>query len=189
MKIFHLSVLTAVLALALGTGLTRGDTAPAKKGAEPRVTLPPGVLDSQALETMLKNIGYTPRLEKFNGADIYWVEVDRQGVRYTISFQVSPNNEKIWAIVSVSDINIKTASADRLARLLELNDTIGPCYFRYNAANKRLYMCRPLDNRGVTAAVFLDNLDRLVDRLVETKSDWMVKNWAEPIKPDAQAKK
>lgn len=185
MKILNWSMVPAiVLAIAMGTGLARADQAADKKGADPKVILPPGVLDDQALETMIKNLGYTPRLEKFNGSNLYWVDVDRQGIRFSISFQISPNKEKIWAIVSVSDLpNIKTASADRLAKLLELNDTIGPCYFRYSAANKRLYMTRTMDTRGVTAALFLDNLERLVDRLVETKSAWMVSNWAEPITP------
>lgn len=138
-------------------------------------------LTVESLLEMLKNQGYAPKEEKVGTSQIYWVTVQRAGLSYNISFQISPNQEKIWAIVPLSDIaEPDKAAGGRLLKLLELNDTIGPCYFRFNRASKRLFLSRAMDNRAVTPANFRDNLERLLDRLVETKDAWQVANWSEP---------
>jgi hypothetical protein len=182
------TLLAGILALSFGTALARADQpAPPKKIEEPKPVAVQGlVLTEEGLQTYLKNLGYRFNVEKMGESTIYWIKVSREGVEYSVSFQISPNKEKIWAIVPLADIpEIDKASADRLAQFLELNDTIGPCYFRFNRGYKRLYMCRAMDNRAVTPDVFRDNLDRLVDRMVETRDAWQLKSWTEPVKVDA----
>jgi len=171
-KSYKSNALLACVAALGFAALARADQpAPAKK---PETPAPAGqALTDESLQATLKDLGYTPTLEKAGSSNLYWVKVAREGTTYSVSFQISPNKEKVWAIVPLSDIpDIDKAAATRLGKLLELNDAIGPCYFRYNVANKRLYMSRPLDNRAATAALVRDTLDRIIDRCVETKEHW-----------------
>src|SRR5262245_109936 len=163
--------LTAILALAFATTIALADPpVPQKPGAAQQTVAEGQILSDEGLQTMLKNLGYKPTVEKVGTTTFHGITVVRDGISYFVSFQISPNKEKIWAIVALADIaDIDKVAGDRLAKLVELQDQIGPCYFRYNRANKRLYMARPMDNRAVTPELFLDNLNRLVDRLAETR--------------------
>ena len=176
-------LLAGVLALTFGVTLARADEpAPPKQAPAPAGTAPEGkTLTDEGLRAMLVNQGYKPTVEKVGTSNLYWVKISRDGVEYSVSFQISPNKEKLWIIVPLADIaDVDHAAPAKLAKLLELNDQIGPCYFRFNRQYKRLYLARAMDNRAVTPALFRDNLERTVDRLVETRAAWQVKDWSEP---------
>lgn len=175
----------AVVSLGLVGGLY-ADTKPAPTDGQPpapkieAAPANPGVLSDASLKEMLEKLGYDVKEEKNGASMIYWVEVDSGGLKYSVSLQVSPNKEKLWFIVPLSDVNEEhLKQADRWVKLTELNDQIGPCYFRYNVKFKRLYMSRPMDNHGVTAKSFRDSLVRTLDRCTETKANWSTDKWIE----------
>src|SRR5262249_34632744 len=137
MKRFTCTILSAALLSLSLSAYASGAEQPAPAKAAPANT---GVLTDESLKAMLENLGYAPKLEKFNGSNLYCITVDGDGLRFSVSLQISPNKEKIWAIVAVADLAPDaTYPAERYLKLIELNDEIGPCYFRYNRANKRLY--------------------------------------------------
>jgi hypothetical protein len=179
----------AILSLGLISGL-RAETKPELKDGNPPATktesIPaaPGVLTDAKLKEMLETLGYEPREEKIKDGMNYQVFITVDGLKYDVTVQISPNKEKIWTTIPLADMNdehLKMAS--RWVKLTQLNDEIGPCYFRYNLQYKRLYMTRPMDNRGVTAKLLRDHLERHTDRCAETKLHWMSANWT--VKPQS----
>ncbi len=50
-------------------------------------------------------------------------------------------------------------------------------------------MSRPLDNRGVTAKILRDHLERHLERCAETKEHWLERNWASKAEATDQATK
>ncbi len=153
------------------------DTAPVKVEVKPET---PGVLTEAKLKEMLELLGYDVRVEKLNNTTYYWIFMTVEGIKYDVSIQLSPNMEKIWTIVPLADIKEEHLKmSERWVKLTELNDAIGPCYFRYNVGYKRLYLSRACDNRGMTAKLLRDHLERHLDRCAETKDHWMIFNTPE----------
>jgi hypothetical protein len=184
----------AILSLSLLPGL-RAETKPAATDGNPpivktEVKAAPGVLTDAKLKEMLETLGYEVREEKTKDGLLFWIDVTVDGLKYNVSLQISPNKEKIWGIIPLADPKAEHLKmAERWVKLMQLNDEIGPCYFRYNENYKRIYMARPLDNRGVTAKILRDHLERHTDRCAETKAHWLIGNWDAKADAKTQAAK
>ncbi len=165
---------------------------PAQTGpltTQPPVTQPPvtvpttdnGVLTAQSLKVMLSNLGYEVREEKTADSLIYWITVIRGSVTYNIDMNISPNGEKIWAMVPLADVpaNVELPSA-RLLKLLELNQTmVGPSHFVFVPVTKQIYLNRALENRGVTPKLLRELIDRVTSYCDTTREFWEVSKWPE----------
>src|SRR5262245_60913541 len=100
MKWFTYTALAAaVMSLSLTAVRADQPAAPAKPAAATA-----GVLTDESLKTMLENVGYQPKVEKVGNSNHYCITVQSGGIQFAVSLQISPNKEKLWAIVAVADL-------------------------------------------------------------------------------------
>jgi hypothetical protein len=173
-----------ILSIGMTSGLQADQKTEVKDAAPPAVkpeTKPaaPGVLTDEKLKEMLEAIGFDVREEKSSdGSFTFWIKKSVSGLTYEVSVSISPNKEKIWTTTTLADIaEAQLKMSERWVKLLELNDDIGPSYFRYNAKYKKIYMSRSTDNRAVTAKALREHLERMLDRCAENKEHWMAEKW------------
>jgi hypothetical protein len=173
----------AILSLSLLNGL-RAETKPNATDGNPppaktEEKTAPGVLTDAKLKEMLEMLGYEPREEKIKDEMLFDICITSDALKYYVTVQISPNKAKIWTTIRLADIKEEHLKmADRWVKLTQLNNAIGPCYFKYDEQYKGIYMTRVMDNRGVTTKLLRDHLERHIDRCVETKTHWMTDKWA-----------
>ena len=127
-------------------------------------------IDRKQLKEMLGQLGYTVSdLDTTAGKEKYAVTVQRGGLNVPVALELSPNGNFIWLTV-----NLGMAKGDNAAynyNLLKKNADIQPYQF-YITKSDKLMMGFPMANQGVTNASLKDRLDGIVDKVVETKTDW-----------------
>ena len=140
-----------------------------------------GVLTPATLKTILINLGYDPKEEKVGDSVIYWIAVQRGGLKYNVNVNISPNGQNVWATVPLVAVPANTElPAARLLKLLELNQTtVGPSHFVYSALNKQIYLNRALENREVTPKMVRTMLDQVTGVSESTREYWDISKWTE----------
>jgi hypothetical protein len=181
----HMSgLLTAALVACTGIAMSRADQpAPEKKTGEPKPIAPAAAaqppLTDESLLTMLKNMGYTPEVEKtLNGRNCYKLSIDRAGLTYAINISLSGDKTRLWINAWLSDVPEKEPiSADRLLDLLEGNWTYGPAHFRYYSKFRMLNLGLGVDNHDITPSVLREQLETFSNTLTKSEPLWNVKKW------------
>lgn len=139
----------------------------------------PGQLTPDSLKEMLTNLGYDFDVEKTtNGNFLHFVKVARKGMNYEVNVNISSNKQKLWCSVALADVKPEHATqSDKLLKLLELNQKIGPSHFYYYPPHKMFYIAKPMDNRGITAKLLRENIDSIMETVVTYETDWNVAKW------------
>ena len=82
---------------------------------------------------MLENMGYTRQVVKSTkGGDIFHHQDHHQDLTYTVTVSLSVGDQQnLWLQVQLNDKlpSDGKISSDRLLKLMQLNDELGPTYF------------------------------------------------------------
>ncbi len=139
------------------------------KGGVKRYDDAGSALDDDGLRTMLNGMGYEPaKLSKG-----FLITVKKDTWTYYIQFVLSSDNTKLGMnsnLGMVSDPD--SISASEWRRLLEENNEIDPSTFLFNKEQKKLYMHRSLDNRGVTPAFVRTQIENFTSNMHDTSEYW-----------------
>jgi hypothetical protein len=154
------SILSAVLGLATlaaTSGLAAADPARSPGAGEPAVRPAAAApLTHDSLLKVLQDMGYSPRVEKTQTGAIYHLTVERDGWTYRLQLALSSNQQFLWISTGVVTLpSDEKVPADRLLRLLEENDRIGPMFISYYKKFHQLQLVLPLYNGGGITPVVL----------------------------------
>jgi hypothetical protein len=94
-----------------------------------------------------------------------------------VLFCFSNDNKLVYLGARLSTIDPATAPADRLLRVLQENDDIGPAYFCYSKSLKCFYLYRPMENRDISPPVLRAAIDKFDSVLRRTEPLWNPKKW------------
>ena len=128
---------------------------------------------------MLDNLGYDYRVEKTKGNTLHFIKISRKNLIYEVNVNISPSKSKLWTSVGLADIKPEhAAQSEKLLKLLELNQKIGPSHFYYYAPHKMVYITRPMDNRAITAKLLREHIDELMEQIVANEEHWDSRKWS-----------
>jgi len=136
-------------------------------------------LNAESLKEMLTVLGYDFEIVKgASGGNIHYVKFVRNGMKYDVNVNIAPNGSKLWASVALADLTPEQgAQSDKLLKLLEVNQKIGPAHFYYYVPHKMIYLARPMDNRAVTAKLLREHLEAVMDAVVANETTWNSEKW------------
>jgi hypothetical protein len=140
--------------------------------AEPPADTP---LTQQNLPGFLKGLGYSPE-EISEG--FFEIKVERPAVNWTVFVQVwaQTSNRRVWCLANLGKLeNLALVPADKLAALLNRNDSIGPSHFYIH--NDVLYLGRALENRQGVEELFPAELEIFVTDVIESNGIWKAENF------------
>jgi len=158
-------------ALALGAGLMA-------LPAQAQTVYPPppapapgsctGHLNDSCLYAMLQQMGLEPRpLSKG------FLVAKKEG-KWTNNIQVviSPNGVKLGLNANLGRVTESEVTGEQWKALLISNGDIDPNNFYYDPQQGKLYLHRAFDNRGVTPASLLYDLQSFSDTIISTEALW-----------------
>lgn len=164
----------AVAAVALHVAGAVAADAPAKGTGK--------MLTETELFEMLENLGFEV-LVKPKDAD----EVKRVTVKVTradfpidipMTINLSGDKSTLYFFVNLAELTTEDlAKAERLQKLLELNDVSGKNQFRLNPKTKQLWAARFTDNVNMTPAVLKKHVESLGTTVTQTRDHWDTKKW------------
>lgn len=169
-------ILAVAVVLAGVTGFVGAADAPVKPAGK--------VLAEPELFDMLENLGFEV-LVKPKEADAMkriTVQVTRADFPIDIPMTINLSGDKstLYFFVNLADLTPEDlAKAERLQKLLELNDVSGKNQFRLNPKTKQLWAARFTDNAGMTPAVLKKHVEALAATVVETREHWDTKKWGD----------
>jgi len=147
-----------MILVCLGAGETRA------QAARPCV----GALTNACLPATLTGMGYEPKALSSG----FLVKVDRDGWTMYVQLVLSSDGSKLGFNANLGDVTEADVTADQWKDLLAANQDVDPSTFIYNRDNKKLYLHRVLDNRGLTAVVLRDQLEKYLTDLKSTEKVW-----------------
>ncbi|MBY0456117.1 MAG: hypothetical protein K2V38_02135, partial [Gemmataceae bacterium] len=133
---------------------------------------------------MLENLGYEVMVKPKDGDEVKRITVKVTRADFPIDVPVTicltGDKSTLCLFVNLADLKGQDATnAERLLKLLELNDVGGRNQFRVNAKTKQLWMARITDNAGMTPVTLKRHVESLATTVVETRDHWDTKKWAE----------
>jgi hypothetical protein len=162
-KVASLASLLAIsfcIALVLSPRLYSQETKPAAA---------PGVLVEDTLRKLLDGMGYEPKpLSKG-----FLVAIKRDTWTINIQLVISPNGEKIGMNSNLGAVeNPDAVTAAQWRALMIANGDIDPSAFYFDATQKKLYLHRSMDNRGITPAILRQQIENYCGNMVDTAKLW-----------------
>jgi hypothetical protein len=166
-----LFALSASVAVAEGDKSDRTEKAPAKTK----------VIDDDALLTMLRDMGYDPKVDKTaDGAAIYTLIVKQDTWTKVVEVSLSPNKRKVWLSAPLPSIPAEKVTGGPLLALLQENWDLAPAHFRVYKPGKpgnMLSLGLAVDNRDITPQVLRQELDFMLGAISRTHPLWDVAKW------------
>jgi len=128
-----------------------------------------GVLADPGLRTMLDGMGYEPKpLSKG-----FLIAVKRGTWTLNIQIVISANGERIGMNSNLGLVeNPDSITAAQWKALLVSNGDIDPSAFYFDAAVKKLYLHRVMDNRGMTPAILRTQIENFCSNMMDTSELW-----------------
>jgi hypothetical protein len=154
------------------SGQVRSDDGPAK--AAQAAGTENGLTDA-SLEAMLRGMGYDPKITKSSSGKRTYYRLILSEDTFNFVFDMSLDVERTRVSFSapLPVVNDKDGvAAERLWKLLEVNDDILPASFSYDKGNKRLYLNMAIDNRGITTAVLRKEITQFTRLIERTCPHW-----------------
>ncbi len=132
-------------------------------------TVAAGALADESLRKMLDGMGYEPKpLSKG-----FLIAIKRDTWTMNIQLVISPNGEKIGMNSNLGMVeNPDTVAAAQWKALIVANGDIDPSAFYFDATQKKLYLHRSLDNRGLTPAILRQQVENFCGNMVDTSALW-----------------
>lgn len=128
-------------------------------------------IDRKGLRNLLVTAGYTIKdLNTTEGQEKYELTIRKDGLDIPIAIEITPSTNYIWFTV-----NLGPAPGDgdlQHAQLLKQNGMIQPSQF-YISSSGKLMIGLPVENKSVTIASLIRNMDTITGKVTETKSYWM----------------
>ncbi|MFT3880740.1 MAG: type III secretion system chaperone [Gemmatales bacterium] len=137
----------------------------------------------ETLKSQLQSLGYNIDVYGNGTTDhptIYLAKVSRGNRIYPVRVQFGGDKSIIWLTVDLIKIEKPELSGGRLRRLMERSYNRGGSFFEYDAPAQILMLARSCDNRGVTAKVLDNKIERMLDNVEATRSEWEV-DWSAPL--------
>jgi hypothetical protein len=166
------------LSLALACGLASAGLARADAPGVPE----PGKLTVASLEKMLTDLGYDfKKSTSTDGKRTYFgLVVKQDNFTFVIDLSLDEQGSKLWFSCPLRTMeHPEKVKSERLWKLLEENDAIMPMSFSYDRSNSRFYLNLAVDNRGLTAKVLREELDRAMGVIRRTYAIWDSYQWPE----------
>jgi hypothetical protein len=127
-----------------------------------------GVLKNDCLPQTLTDMGLEPKPL----GEGYLILIERDGWKLYVDLIISSDNTKVGFNSNLGDVNEQKVSAAQWMGLLASNKDIDPSVFFYDAAKKKLYIHRVLDNRSMTPAILREQLDRFLADIRNSEKIW-----------------
>jgi len=126
-------------------------------------------LDNDSLKAMLTNMGYAPT-DLSKG---YLIAIKRDSWTYNMQLVLSADQSKIGINANLGKVeDVSSVTADQWRILLEKNGDIDPSSFYYDKDQMKVYLHRTIDNRAVTPAILLKQIDNFTTNIHETADAW-----------------
>src|SRR5438874_2165723 len=151
-----------------------------------------GTLTFDSIRTMLTNLGYEFKEEKYNESktsqgSLFTLKIERDGWALSHYISFSSSHEWIWVTSNGQIVpKDKRATVARVLALLQANN--GPtAHFSVDPQSGLIVINRPVENRGITPAVLrkviedIDSFKRHTDALWAAEEMW--KDEASPTPP------
>jgi hypothetical protein len=133
----------------------------------PRPTVPAVTEDS--LRQMLDNMGYEPK--KLGKG--YLIVIKRDSWTFNMQILLSPDKSKIGFNSNLGSVdNPDSVTAEQWKNLLISNSNIDPSFFFFDKDSKKLYLHRPLDNRGLDPVFMRQQIENFCTNIKETGDLW-----------------
>ena len=139
--------------------------------ADVKAQVPAGcatVLTSDCLSAALTSLGLAPKPVGKG----YLVTLKRDNWTSYVTFVLSDNGAKLGLNTELGDVNEASVTAAQWEALLAANADIEPTIFFYDAAKKRLYLHRVIDNRNLTGPILREEFEKFVGAIRHTAPIW-----------------
>jgi hypothetical protein len=147
---------------------TRTATAPAKVPVSATLT-------NENLAACLTEMGLAPKPRRDGGNNVICEVMIRQGTwSAPVQVSLSPNGGCVWLVMVVKPNlpEYESIPGPTLARLLEVNDQIGPMHFAIPKGTAKLTLNFALPNRGLTPDELRAGLEAFVAKAIATEPFW-----------------
>jgi hypothetical protein len=173
------------LALALGASGARADQ-PTAAG----VPAESSALTAQGLKKMMQDMGYVTKDFKNIKGEMIGVsfKVLSHPCDYYVSATLSGDHQWVYLGVWLKPLPTPKVPADKLKKLLSLNEIIGPAYFSYSERNNEFRLTLPIYNQGIKPAVMRAVLGYLDTDINQYGTTWDPEKWV-VTKPPAVKQK
>jgi len=128
-----------------------------------------GQLDNEALGKLLSNMGYEPKALSKG----WLIAVKQNTWTFNIQLVCSKDLTKIGLNANLGAVKDPDAiTADQWKQLLISNEDIDPSCFYFDKDQKKLYMHRTIDNRGVTSSIIRTQVENFCSNMQSTEELW-----------------
>jgi hypothetical protein len=158
-----MSILTAGLmtAVFLANPVQADDDDSPKPPSKPAPKAEAALTD-EALGVMLEQMGYEPKTQGDANGTFYFINIEHNGWTLPYTVELSPNKKFVWTSISILTLpEGQQPTPEVLQKLMEQNDDLGPAKISYRKQSRKIMLSLPLLNRGVTPALFRDQLNSL----------------------------
>ena len=126
-------------------------------------------LTDDSLKSMLDNMGYSP--SKLTSG--YLITIKRDTWTYYLNFVISSDQSKIGINANLGTVEKpEEVTAEEWRKVLEANENTDPSFFYFDKDNKKLYLHRVLDNRGIDPAFLRGQVDAFVGNIHDSADAW-----------------
>ncbi|HWA97090.1 MAG TPA: hypothetical protein VG713_01295 [Pirellulales bacterium] len=152
--------------------ITKGEPAPATAGTAP--------MTIDDLKTMLDNMGYEVKVDQYkDGSKYLTTNIPHSSWTFIFTFDLSPDKTNWWIGSYLGDVKDPSkVRADRLLKVLELENSAWPGYYAYFSQPQTVYYYRPLTNSNVKPALLRTTLESSMDSMMQTADTWDPANWS-----------
>jgi hypothetical protein len=160
---------TIGLAILLGCASSGAQAGFPEKGLVESPESNPAQLTDDTLKQMLTGMGYEPKA--LHKGFLLAIKQDT----WTINMQVvlSPDQNKMGMNANLGKVEDTAAvPASTWLQLLISNGDIDPSAFYYDKDQKKLYLHRSFDNRGITPAILRREIDSFSSQVRSTEDLW-----------------
>ena len=122
-------------------------------------------------ETLLKTLN-DMGLETRDLSKGYLVTVHQDSWTLYVQFVLSTDTTKLGMNANLGQVNEETVTADQWKTVLATKNDIDPSSFNYDPKQKKLFIHRVMDNRGLTPTILQGQLDYFLKNVRETENVW-----------------
>lgn len=132
-----------------------------------------GGVDTKTLKSYIEGMGYTVKLARSKpGDEMYEFICRRSGFTVYIDAELSSSKNYIWISTYFNTIKDPASiPASKYFKLLKDTSEYGPCHFNIGS-DGRLNMSLAVDNRAMSAVIFRNAANKLIDAIIATVNDW-----------------
>jgi hypothetical protein len=163
---FRAVSLTSLLAISFCVAM---GVSPRLHSQETKLAAAPGALVDDGLRKMLDGMGYEPKALTKG----FLIAVKRDAWTINIQIVISPNGERIGMNANLGLVeNPDGVTAAQWKDLMIANGDIDPSAFYFDATQKKLYLHRVMDNRGMTPAILRQQIENFCGNMIDTADLW-----------------